>query len=292
MGIKITNMYSSCHRNGSAPDTVLALASQSLAPLLANGAPNTISHVIVATTCPDTLAPTLGQALNQHFHPRLENAHVIDLVQGCAGGVSAMILASQLSEFSRTNSLVVLADAARQSVSTRNPLYRYFGNGSFACTVEPSASGRLIHCKSHQYEHLSELVTIKLGHRAHQEILAAGERALSHPVDLLGLSMDRNLAMRLLAHARQFYNEFVSECGEQADIMVFHQVNPDIIRMLSKVFSSKSCEVIDLSTTIGNCGAASFGIALAQIQHRITSRKVLLCSFGTGGVITAGLWQF
>jgi 3-oxoacyl-[acyl-carrier-protein] synthase III len=74
--------------------------------------------------------------------------------------------------------------------------------------------------------------------------------------------------------------------------MVFHQVNPDILSMLEKKFSSTSMEFINLSERIGNCGAASFGIALDHVKGTLPGKKVFLCSFGTGGVISAGLWQF
>jgi prolipoprotein diacylglyceryltransferase len=76
------------------------------------------------------------------------------------------------------------------------------------------------------------------------------------------------------------------------DIIVFHQVNPDIVKILRKLFSSKQCEVVDFSEIVGNCGAASFGIAMNMIQDKLNHEKVFLCSFGTGGVISAGLWQF
>ncbi|MDH4092595.1 MAG: hypothetical protein OEV74_06190 [Cyclobacteriaceae bacterium] len=293
MGIRITHMSSIFNRLNYYSDTVISLATQALTPILLNGAPKTFSHVVVATTCPDTLAPTLGQSLNHHFYPRFANCHVLDLVQGCAGGVSAMILGSQLCELSKGNVMVVLADAARQAVSENNALRKFFGNGAYACVIEHRDDEKgLIHTKTRQYENLSELVVVKLGHRAHTEILSSKQKVIDAPLDHLGLSMNPALALKLLHHAEEFYTGFVSECGTQADVMVFHQVNPDILKRLEKIFSSNSCMFINNAESIGNCGAASFGIALDQVKHNITGKKVFLCSFGTGGVISAGLWQF
>ncbi len=73
--------------------------------------------------------------------------------------------------------------------------------------------------------------------------------------------------------------------------MILHQVNPLILKHLKSVFKRYQIEFIDVSALTGNCGAASVGIALTLIRDRIENKKVFLCSFGTGGVITAGLWQ-
>jgi 3-oxoacyl-[acyl-carrier-protein] synthase III len=209
------------------------------------------------------------------------------------GGISAMILGSQLSELNKSNVVVVLADAARQAVSETNASRKFFGNGSFGCVIEHTQdSGGLIHFKTHQYQNLSELVSVKLGHQAHQTIRQEKEKVITSPLDLLGLSMNPTLAMKLLHHAHEFYRTFISECNTIPDIIVFHQVNPDVLKTLQKLFSSKQCMVIDLSETVGNCGAASFGIVMDMIKGQLHNKKVFLCSFGTGGVISAGLWQF
>jgi 3-oxoacyl-[acyl-carrier-protein] synthase III len=293
MGVRISHMNSVYNRLDSYSDTVINLATRALSPILQNGAPKHFSHVVVATTCPDTLAPTLGQTLNQFYYPRFANCHVLDLVQGCAGGVSALVLASQLTELTQSNVAVVLADAARQSVSESNKIREFFGNGAFACTIEfENGSRKLIHHKTKQYENLSELVTVKLGHRAHHEIISKKNEVIAHPLENLGLSMNPLLALKLLRHAEEFYHEFVNECKHTPDVMVFHQVNPDILRSLQGVFEAHVDKFVNLADTIGNCGAASFAIAMDTIKDELSGKKVFLCSFGTGGVISAGLWQF
>jgi 3-oxoacyl-[acyl-carrier-protein] synthase III len=293
MGIRITHMNSVCNRANSYSDTVISLAASALTPILENGAPKDFSHVIVATTCPDTLAPTLGQSLNQFFYPRFATSHVLDLVQGCAGGLSAMVLATQLCEFNRSSVAVVLADAARQAVSEENNMRQYFGNGAFSCVIQyTDGSQRLIHHRTKQFRNLSELVTVKLGHQTHREILDKQKKILQGPLDHLGLNLNPILAVKLLRHAEEFYREFLEECNTQPDVMIFHQVNPEILNVLQAVFSKSVTEFINLGESIGNCGAASFAIAMDQVKERLPGKKVFLCSFGTGGVISAGLWQF
>jgi 3-oxoacyl-[acyl-carrier-protein] synthase III len=70
-----------------------------------------------------------------------------------------------------------------------------------------------------------------------------------------------------------------------------HQVNPEILKHLRSVFAKYDIEFVDGSDLTGNCGAASVGIALHHVKNMMKGKKILLCSFGTGGVITAGLWQ-
>lgn len=293
MGVRITHMNSVFNRDNNFSNTVVNLATNAITPILQNGAPKDFSHVVVATTCPDTLAPTLGQSLVQLFYPRFATSHVLDLVQGCAGGLSAMVLATQLCELNRQNIAVVLADAARQSVSDDNNLRQYFGNGAFSCVVEyTDGPQRLIYHRTKQYKNLSELVVVRLGHRTHHEILAKQKRILHGPLDHLGLHMNPILAVKLLRHAEEFYCEFLKESNTRPDIMIFHQVNPEILNILEGMFVKYADEFINLGALIGNCGAASFAIAMDQIKGRLPGKKVFLCSFGTGGVISAGLWQF
>jgi hypothetical protein len=54
----------------------------------------------------------------------------IDIVQGCTGGVSALILASQLCEWNKSNVLVVAADAAKKRL---HPSARYLRYSKMGC---------------------------------------------------------------------------------------------------------------------------------------------------------------
>ena len=101
------------------PKKVIHLASKVLEPITKQTGLNP-SHLIVATTCPDNLAPSLGQELNKYFQPFFSDVHVIDIVQGCAGGVTALLLASQLAELNKKKVVVVIADAAKKGCDKEN----------------------------------------------------------------------------------------------------------------------------------------------------------------------------
>ena len=134
------------------------------------------------------------------------------------------------------------------------------------------------------------MVTIKLGHDADEIIKCQKNNIHIDPRIHLGLSMSKTLALKLFRNAESFYTEFVREsCAP--DILVLHQVNPTIIGHLEKTFKKYNTEFVDVSEQTGNCGSASVGIALNGVKGKIDGKKIMLCSFGTGGVITAGLWQ-
>ena len=134
------------------PGQVFSLAEKSLKPVIVSGLPENLSHLIATTTCPDTLAPSLAQMVIEKFNHSLRNVHSIDIVQGCAGGVTAMILASQLAELNRSSVLVVEADAASKSTSKTKGINKIFGNGSFASLISyRDGPEGLLHSKLKQY---------------------------------------------------------------------------------------------------------------------------------------------
>ena len=285
--------YEYCSK-GSLPEQagqVLTLAEKSVRPLVAKGLPEKLSHLIVATTCPDTLAPSLGQTLIEKFNTPLSGCHSIDIVQGCAGGVSALILASQLAEVNRSSVLVVLADAAAKSTSHSNRLSKNFGNGSFSCLISYQHSELgLIHSKSIHYKGLTEVVNINLGHDADRIIMLERNTMNTDPRKHLGLQMNNNLAIKLLRKAERFFQDFIKETGIP-DVVIPHQVNPLILAHLAGVFRKYRTEFINVADQAGNCGVASIGIALDSIKDSMKGKKIFVGSFGTGGVITAGLWR-
>ena len=130
------------------------------------------SHLLAATSCPDSISPSLGQNINQHYNPVLASSHTFDIVQGCTGGVSAMIMASQLAELNKSKVLVIAADAAQKATSVTSDVYHVFKNGVFGCNISYTEDNMgLVHHKCWQYKDLHEVVTIRLGHDADQVII-------------------------------------------------------------------------------------------------------------------------
>jgi len=295
MGVHITNMFSDYGRsalNGFSlgKSAVFHLADHALKHSL-NKRTN-YSHLLVATSCPDALAPSLGQCIGQHYNDQFGASHTIDIVQGCAGGVSALILASQLSELNRSNILVIAADAAQKAASPASDVFEVFKNGVFTCCVSYTEdSCGLIYHQSRQYKDLYNVVRIALGHDADAIIAANIGDMETDPRKHLGLRLDSQLAIKLMKEAEKFYLDFVEQTGHP-DLLILHQVNEPIINHLQKVFAKYPTRFINMAKETGNCGCATTGILLDHLKTDLRGKKVMICSFGTGGVITAGLWQF
>ncbi len=295
MGIRVTNMfaaYGKASLNGYSigEKTVFHLADHALKHTLDRT--TSYSHLLAATSCPDAIAPSLGQCINQHYNNELGLSHTIDMVQGCAGGVSALILASQLAELNNSNVLVVAADAAQKATSPTSEVFEVFNNGVFACCVSYTADDRrLIFHQSRQYKDLYTVVTIGLGHDADAIIATNISEMTSDPRKYLGLRLDNYLAIKLMKEAEKFYLDFIEQTGHP-DFLILHQVNETIIDHLEKVFAKYPTRFINMAKETGNCGCATTGILLDHLKNEIKNKKVMICSFGTGGVITAGLWQF
>jgi len=295
MGVRISNMFSdygesALNGNSLKEHAVFHLAEHALNRVLNND--THYSYLLAATSCPDTIAPSLGQCINQHYNDRLGASHTIDIVQGCAGGISALILASQLSELNKSNILVVAADAAQKAASPTSEVFNVFRNGVFTCCVSYTEEDcRLIHYQSTQYKDLYKVVSIGLGHDADVIISRNMADMATDPRKHLGLQLDNYLAIRLMKEAERFYLDFIAKTGHP-DFLILHQVNELIINHLEKVFARYPSRFINMAKETGNCGCATVGILLDHLKNEITNKKVMICSFGTGGVITAALWQF
>jgi 3-oxoacyl-[acyl-carrier-protein] synthase III len=295
MGVYITDMFSTYGNAalddyGDEKNTVFYLADRALKYVVDEQIQ--YSHLLAATSCPDAVAPSLSQCITQQYNSLLGSSHTIDIVQGCTGGVAALILASQLSEFNKSNVLVVASDAAKKATSATNEMYKVFKNGVFACCVSFVEGGKkLIHHQSKQYKDLYKVVTIGLGHDADGIIAANIGEMITDSRKHLGLKLDNYLALKLMKEAENFYLDFVSKTGHP-DILILHQVNEIIIDHLQKVFNKYPVQFINMAKETGNCGCATTGIVLDYLKNEIENKKVMVCSFGTGGIITAGLWQF
>ncbi len=224
MGVQITNMYSAFGESTAAivngKKSVFQLADHCMQKVLAEDV--SYSHLLAATSCPDTIAPSLGQCLNQAHNNIFHSAHTIDIVQGCAGGVSAMILASQLAEANKSNVVVITSDAAQKATSTASEVYQVFKNGVFGCCVSYSNNNkRLLHHQSRQYKDLYEVVTIGLGHDSDEIITANIQDMSSDPRKHLGLKLNNMLALKLMRHAEEFYLDFIKTSGHP-DILILH----------------------------------------------------------------------
>lgn len=275
------------------------------------GATLKFGKFIAATSAPDRLSPSLAQTLQTRFPEELARTPSLDLVQGCAGSVSGLCLAAEWAQAYQKPVLFLAVDAASRATSPWSELNSGFGDGAFACVVEPQAPGIALgltkHCVT-QFGDVRDVVLVGLGHHTRSlvqedKLQAKFGAQTSIPRSLveswardledgLGLAFNRKLAMRLVEHARAFVQEFF-EGVEKPDRVVLHQVNPRILdeverRVFPAAEGYRGFE--NQAAEVGNCGAASVGLVFGRVWR--PGERVFLCSFGTGGVISGSLWQF
>lgn len=271
-------------------NSVLNLAKKALDAIVDENL--SYSHLLAVTSCPDSIAPSLGQCINQQYHSVFFKSHTIDIIQGCSGGVSALILASQLSDYNKSNVLVINADAAQKATSPASGVFGLFNNGVSACCVNYSITNQgLIHFESRHFRDLYNVVTIGLGHDADKIITAHLDEIVGDSRKHLGLKLNNGLAIKLMKEAEKFYLDFIATTGHP-DVLILHQVNEVIIRHLEMVFSKFPVRFLNVASQTLNCGCATTGIVLDMVKSELKNKRVMICSFGTGGTIVAGMWQF
>lgn len=257
------------------------------------GRPTDITHLLVVTSGPDRLAPSLAQELRRKVN--IPDCLTIDIVQGCSGGAAALILAGQLASRSGARIMVVAADAAHESVSPRSPMRAVLRNGAFCCMVSHVQNDDSVGLLSHmtrQYPDLTDIVEIPIGHELkHLVEKEPGPRdEFLNPAAKFGFRVDNRMVLKMLRRSSQLMLD-LQELGVAPDVVVSHHPNARISEILrGRRFFSKTV-FVDASEQ-GNCGAATTGIALCKAGDLLLGKKVLVGGFGTGGAFACGIWQF
>lgn len=291
MGIFIDNIevaYYSGEELLNVESPVLSLSKEVINNVLSRNKEISFEWMITSTSAPDKLAPSLGHEIKKLVGSR--QGFCIDIIQGCAGGVNSLVLASELAAAKKCNVLVVCADAARQSVIASNPLRKNFCDGAFACIVKyvPDSRG-LIFSFSQQYEELKDIVQIRLGHYS-KSIINKNDKSPTELIDRLGFDLDNNLVWRMVRKSKEIAIKLKEE-NLNPDLIITHFPNLKISKIISDMGIFQSNQFVDLSE-VGNAGVATVGFGLNKINNQFENKKILLVGFGTGGVVSCGCWQF
>ena len=294
MGVRITSMFSDY---GQAALTDVALKKNSVFHLANQALKHIVdkeieySHLVAATSCPDAIAPSLGQCINQQYNSPWAILIPLILYRDAPVGYQRLYWLRNSVNIIRAMCwwlplmlLKKLPHHPAKYLSYSKMVFLYVVFHMLKCK-------KLIHHQSRQYKDLYNVVTIGLGHDADAIIAANIEEVATDSRKHLGLKLNNHLAIKLMKEAEGFYLDFISKTGHP-DILILHQVNELIINHLQQVFAKYPTQFINMAKETGNCGCATTGIVLDHLKNKIENKKVMICSFGTGGVITAGLWQF
>lgn len=292
MGVRFIDIETYVRSDSSPPIVNLVdLALKSCEPLIHRNRDKKFSHIICATSGPDKLAPSFSQELRRSLG--LREGQGLDLIQGCAGGCSALLLGSRLAASAKSSVLVVAADLPLRAINPNHQIYKSFADGAFSTIIsfDENSERRLIREMSIQYTEFTDIVSIPIGHQLRNVLkyLSGTEFTELQIVDSLGFHVDNRLITKMARKAVEFSKAFGAN-ELRPDFTILHQPNLKISAYMKDLKEFSKLNLVDLPH-LKNSGAATVGIGFASIFDRIDQKRVIISSFGTGGVVTCGCWQ-
>ncbi len=254
--------------------------------------PKDIDVVIVATSTPDNVFPTVANQLVGGLG--LGNVMSFDLSAACSGTLYAIDVArSMIDGINRKNILVVGAEIFSRLLdwNDRNTAI-IFGDGAGAMILSYTKDDRLFECvsKSETDENLF-LVAKSRGNNDPfnpttekcESIYMNGSEiykfAVKHvKIEIADILANNNLTM------------------DDITLVITHQANERIIRSAERSFGESGAGKFYVSLTeYGNTSAASVGIALdGALKKGLVSRgdKIILMGFGAGLTWSTALLEY
>ncbi len=289
--IKTSSYISFNKREEGGRYSVTKMATSVLSNTIKNYDTSNIAYFITVTTCPDYIAPSLGQVLIASIDSVPRSVQILDLVQGCAGATNALILGSSLASTSGQEVIIVIADAALNGIDNVSPLNSVFSNGAFSCIIVPDDSGKGLLFKDHSYfESLVDIVKVPVGQNTAYDILAQ-PNIIHDPWTFLQLTVDSRQLVSFKNQAEPYILSLIERMPVKPDFAIFHTANKNVTSLLLKILDIHNIAMFDMFDEVKNCGASSVGVIIDKKYPLLHNKKVLICSFGTGGGINLGLWQ-
>lgn len=236
--------------------------------------PRSISSVIVATSTPHTMMPSVACQLCNHFD--ISNAFAMDINAACSGFLYALEIAhSRLQSSQEESILVVGVDSMSRIIDWKDRQTAIlFGDGAGCVLLKPSKSRGIfaINCKSEACGADYLQVTGNPYGQIPCHLSMQGKEVFRYAVERLS-SSSKNL---LTQHKIDI---------SSIDWVVPHQANIRILQQVAKKISIAPEKLITTVNTHANTSAASIPLALhvAVTDGRIQSGdRLLLQAFGAG----------
>jgi len=293
----ITSRVGIHERRRAAPgqatsDLAVAAGARAISMARLNGA-ESIDTVIVATTTPDKLCPATAPSVATRLG--LEGAAAFDVAAVCTGFVYALSVGAGLIAAGTSRGVLVIGADVYSTII--NPQDRstavIFGDGAGAVVLRPGGH--------HETGALGPAVLGSDGeHRDLIQIPAGGssQRSTSHPpttedqyFTMAGPTVFRHAVARMSEVSRQALDAAGWDVSD-VDRFVAHQANARILDAVTKKIGLPHERQLSNIATVGNTGAASIPILLAEA---VTNRgvapgdRLLMTAFGGGltwGAIT------
>lgn len=245
--------------------------------------PKDIDLILVATTSPDMLFPSVACLVQNRLGA--PQAVCFDLSAACSGSVFAMVTAQQYLAMGRYRRvLVVGAEVLSSFVDwTDRSTCVLFGDGAGACVMTPVSRGGILATDMGSDGSAAELLYMPGGGSKHPPSHASVDQRL-HFLRMNGTEIFK-LAVRRMADSAQHVMTQAGLKAEEVECFIPHQANIRIIEAMAKRAGVPMEKVFVNVDRYGNTSAASNLIALCEAVQGGTVKSgdhVVLVAFGAG----------
>ena len=273
-------------RRVAAPGTAtsdLAYRAASEALQQARLAPKDLELMIVATTTPDMLFPSVSCLIQQRLGAT--SAVCFDLSAACSGSVFAMITAQQYLMTGRyRNALVIGAEVLSGFIDwTDRSTCILFGDGAGACVMAPVTRGGILATDMGSDGSAAGLLCMPGGGSKHPPSHHSVDQRL-HFLRMNGGEVFK-VAVRRMAESTKRVIAEAQMPPERVDCFIPHQANTRIIEAVAKWADVPLEKVYMNLQRYGNTSAASNLMALYEASRDgVITRgdHVVMVAFGAG----------
>jgi 3-oxoacyl-[acyl-carrier-protein] synthase-3 len=250
--------------------------------------PQELDLILVATTTPDMLMPSLGCMVQEKLGAK--NAVAFDLYAACSGFIYGLSVANAfITSGTYENILLIGAELLSRFVDWEDrTTCVLFGDGAGAVVLQRHAGKRgVLSTHLHSDGSLGNLLNIPAGGALHPATHDTVRKRM-HFIKMKGNETFK-AAVRALESAVQEALEHNKVKPEEIDFLVPHQANLRIIQAMAQRLNMSMEKVVLTLPKYGNTSAASIPMALDEAVRdgRIKENHLLLLEAFGGGLTWA-----
>ncbi len=272
----------------------MAVAAARQALTVANLSPQQLDLIIVATSSPDHLLPTVATQIQADLGA--EGVPAFALVAGCTGFVYGLVTAHQfIASGTYDRVLVIGAETISKAVNWEDrTTCVLFGDGAGAVVVEATQTpGGLLAFELGADGTQWDVLMIPAGGVAHPPDREMVEKKL-YTIRMHGRAVFR-FATQVMTEATRHVITQAGLTPEDISLLIPHQANLRIIEYAAKKLGFPMEKVMVNIDKYGNTSAASIPIALVEAleQGRIRpGDNIVMVGFGAGLTWGALVWHW
>lgn len=271
-GIERRHILESHETSGTMAE---AAAKEAIAS--ANISPKDIDMIIVATTTPDKILPSVACLLQE----KLKTGHcpAFDLVAACTGFIYGLSIADQYIKTGAFKNILLVATESMSRITdwTDRRTCVLFGDGAGAVVLQPSTTPGVLSTHIHASGYEKDLLWVP-------SALPTQNSGVEPYVQMKGKELFR-VAVNYLSEAVDEVLDAHQITGSEIDWLIPHQANYRIIQAIAKKLNMPMEKVVLTVQDHGNTSAASVPLAMHEAikDGRIQrGHKLLLDAFGAG----------